>query len=148
MNAQDEINEILRLAGLPQILDEATPSAKRLLPMFQGFINLVPQGEYRRKYEALIAREVEWARRVLDREDRIIWYLRYIQLGLLSELPNEMEDNASENVELINALRATAEKKSKQLAMKSNAAPVGIENGIRQQVIEIDEHGRHHYEPA
>jgi len=32
--------------------------------------------------------------------------------------------------------------------VKPDAAPVGIENGVGQQVIDVDDHGRHHDEPA
>jgi len=121
MSTQDEINNILRLAGLPQILDEATPSAKRLLPMFQGLVQLTPEGIQRKGLIDGIEREISWARRVLEREDRIIWYLRYIQIGMMYALA--ADEGGLLTPELIAPIQAAADKKAKQLAMKSNASP-------------------------
>ncbi len=87
MSELAEINEILRLAGLPLLeevrLDEAPPSAKRLLPMFQGILQVNP------RTQEPISRKIEWARRVLEREDRIIWYLRLIQAAYFVEFTQD-----------------------------------------------------------
>ena len=113
MNEFDEINEILRLAGLPLLeaeirLDEAPPSTKRLLPMFQGIIQANP------RTQEPIMRKIEWARRVLGREDRIVWYLRLVQSKLYSEFTN-WGDLASSNEQNI---AKSAEKKLDQIAKK------------------------------
>jgi len=91
MDFLDEINDILRLAGLEQ-LDEAAPSAKRLWPMFQNVLQIAPSPKVRDQIEHKTNQEINWARRVLEREDRIIWYLRYVQLGLILEIKNDIED--------------------------------------------------------
>lgn len=129
MDMNEEINEILRLAGLPPQLDEAAPSAKRLLPMFQGVIQLAPEGEVRRDVEKLIEREISWARRVLEREDRVVWYLRYIQIGLMyhiahgyiNDYPEMVDDRFS--TDMMQMVKNAADKKAKQLAMKAGRTP-------------------------
>jgi len=138
MDHQEEINEILRLAGLPPQLDEAAPSAKRLLPMFQGLLQLLPEGLVRKNVERKIEQEVAWSRRVLEREDRVIWYLRYIQIGLMNETKNAMVDEneelqahtnqAGHDPAIIAALEKSANKKATQLAMKAGYTPDGIIN--------------------
>ena len=125
MDMNEEINEILRLAGLPQ-LDEAAPSAKRLLPMFQGIINATPEGMTRTGLIEQIEREVSWARRALEREDRVIWYLRYVHLGLIYGLITDASGNQALDQETMLNLRAVFDKKAKQLAMKSGATPADI----------------------
>jgi len=112
MDMNEEINEILRLAGLPPQLDEAAPSAKRLLPMFQGVMQAAEmQGT---DFNDKISNEVDWARRVLEREDRVVWYLRYIQVGLMQHLAkneSKMGDTTT--------FQDAANKKIRQLAMKA-----------------------------
>lgn len=101
----DEIAEIRRLAGLTP-LEEAAPSARRLLPMFSGILQLLPRSQ------ETITREIDWARETLQREDRIIWYLRYLQIAIL-EKATEDDPKFEEAVE----------KKVRQLAQKSGQSP-------------------------
>ncbi len=101
----DEIAEIRRLAGLTP-LEEAAPSARRLLPMFSGILQLLPRSQ------ETITREIDWARETLEREDRIIWYLRYLQIAIL-EKASEDDPNFGD----------AADKKVRQLAQKSGQSP-------------------------
>lgn len=131
MDMNEEINEILRLAGLPPQLDEAAPSAKRLLPMFQGLLQMTPP-EYRRGIETRIEKEIDWARNTLEREDRVVWYLRWLQLGLFIEVKNSIEDSLGTGIDAARADPAveawwkTIDKKSKQIAMKSGTTPDAV----------------------
>jgi hypothetical protein len=106
MNDLAEINNILRLAGLPLLeetrIDEA-PAMNRLMPMFQGIIQALP------KAQELITRKINWSRRVLQREDRIIWYLRLVQAGYFVELTQDP------------TVGKNAEKKLDQIAAKMGA---------------------------
>jgi hypothetical protein len=122
MDMQEEINKILRLAGLPPQLDEAAPSAKRLLPMFQNLIQLNP------KIEKGVMREIDWSRRVLEREDRVVWYLRYFQILLMVQQA-EIDVQSGEPT---NAVANAADKKVKQLAMKAGVSPDQITQTVRQ----------------
>jgi hypothetical protein len=134
MDLQEEINEILRLAGLPPQLDETAPSAKRLLPMFQGVLQIAPEGKPRDEVMQKVEREIAWSRRVLEREDRVIWYLRYVQIGLMYEIAfnyinehPEMVDDQFQT-DAMGAVKAAADKKAKQLAMKAGVSPDDIAN--------------------
>jgi hypothetical protein len=116
MDMNEEINEILRLAGLPLL--EAAPSAKRLLPMFQNILELDPD------LQKTVEQEINFARRILEREDRVIWHLRYVQISLMRALIAELN---STNPEVADRLSANTDKKVKQLAMKANVSPQQIE---------------------
>lgn len=115
MDMNEEINEILRLAGLPLI--EAAPSANRLLPMFQNLIELEPS------LQKTVENEIKWSRRVLEREDRVVWHLRYLQIGLMIVVAFELGNS---NPQIADKVRANAEKKVNQLAMKSGVSPEQI----------------------
>lgn len=116
MDMNEEINEILRLAGLPLL--EAAPSAKRLLPMFQNILELDPD------LQKTVEQEINFARRILEREDRVIWHLRYVQIALMRALISEINPT---NPEVADRLSANTDKKVKQLAMKANVSPQQIE---------------------
>jgi hypothetical protein len=116
MDMNEEINEILRLAGLPLL--EAAPSAKRLLPMFQNILELDPD------LQKTVEQEINFARRILEREDRVIWHLRYVQIALMRALIAELNPT---NPEVADRLSANTDKKVKQLAMKANVTPQQIE---------------------
>lgn len=116
MDMNEEINEILRLAGLPLL--EAAPSAKRLLPMFQNILELDPD------LQKTVEQEINFARRILEREDRVIWHLRYVQISLMRALIAELNPT---NPEVADRLSANTDKKVKQLAMKANVSPQQIE---------------------
>lgn len=116
MDMNEEINEILRLAGLPLL--EAAPSAKRLLPMFQNILELDPD------LQKTVEQEINFARRILEREDRVIWHLRYVQIALMRALIAELN---STNPEVADRLSANTDKKVKQLAMKAGVSPQQIE---------------------
>jgi hypothetical protein len=116
MDMNEEINEILRLAGLPLL--EAAPSAKRLLPMFQNILELDPD------LQKTVEQEINFARRILEREDRVIWHLRYVQISLMRALIAELN---STNPEVADRLSANTDKKVKQLAMKAGVSPQQIE---------------------
>jgi len=123
METQQEINEILRLAGLPPQLDEAAPAAKRLIPMFQNLIKISPD------IEKGVMREIDWARRTLEREDRVVWYLRYFQLLLMGRQAEK--DNAEGFDEKpSNAVQVAYEKKVKQLSMKAGVSPEQIISAV------------------
>jgi len=114
-----EVNDILRLAGLPLLeaeevrLDEAPPSPKRLMPMFQGILEIAPQ------LKNQVAKEIEWAREALEREDRVIWYLRYLQISLLEQL-SKSDSTFGQMVE----------KKIKQVAAKSGTTVGNIKSSL------------------
>ena len=108
-----ELNEIRRLAGLPVF--EAAPSASRLKPMFQAIIQLNP------KLEPAIDNEIQWARERLEREDRVVWYLRYAQIGLLVKM-SESDSTIGQAVG----------KKVNQLAKKSGVSPQQMEAAVAQ----------------
>jgi len=108
MENLDDINEILRLAGLPLL--EAAPSAKRLLPMFQNLIKIEPS------LQKTVEQEIAWSRRVLEREDRVIWHLRYLQIAMMDVVAFELQRS---DPQIADAVGASAEKKTKQLAMKA-----------------------------
>lgn len=116
MDMNEEINEILRLAGLPLL--EAAPSAKRLLPMFQNILELDPD------LQKTVEQEINFARRILEREDRVIWHLRYVQIALMRALIAELNPT---NPEVADRLSANTDKKVKQLAMKAGVSPQQIE---------------------
>jgi hypothetical protein len=116
MDMNEEINEILRLAGLPLL--EAAPSAKRLLPMFQNILELDSD------LQKTVEQEINFARHVLEREDRVIWHLRYVQIALMRALISEINPT---NPEVADRLSANTDKKVKQLAMKANVSPQQIE---------------------
>ena len=54
--------------------------------MFKGLLALAPQSE------KFIDKEIEWAKRTLKKQDRIVWYLRWYRLALVKEL---MDDEAT-----------------------------------------------------
>lgn len=114
---ENEINRILQLSGLPLIeesrLDEAPPSAKRLLPMFQDFIGLTAEQGQR-----AVDERIEWARETLQKEDRVIWYLRLV----LAEFSWKMGKSGN-NAEWAN-------KKLGQIAKK-----IGIAVGVLEDII-------------
>jgi hypothetical protein len=116
MSFRDELNEILRLSGLPprlEQLDEAAPSVKRLIPMFQNIIQLAPNMQPR------IEQEINWARSVLEREDRIVWYLRLVQLSIMEKMA---EDDPTHGT--------AVEKKINQLAKKAGTTAGQVQSAV------------------
>ncbi len=120
MDMNEEINEILRLAGLPPQLDEAAPSAKRLLPMFQ---NIIQASEAQNgQLGGIVEKEIDWARKVLEREDRVVWYLRFVQIALMQHLAdNEVKIDTQNPI-----WQRIVDKKAAQLALKSGTTPQQI----------------------
>lgn len=108
----EEIAEIRRLAGLTP-LEEAAPSPKRLLPMFDAILAMAPQ------LKGEVEREVEWARQTLEREDRVIWYLRYLQMALLVKM-TEADSTIGERVE----------KKIRQFAAKAGMTEGNVKSSL------------------
>lgn len=127
MGMISELNEIRRKAGLPLItgmqLTEAAPSAKRLLPMFSGILQLMP------KKQDMVNDNIDWAREYLEREDRVIWFLRLVQVDMLRDIrertatrmtspmlqPYEREQEA----EFLQKVIASVEKKLNQISNKN-----------------------------
>jgi hypothetical protein len=48
--------------------------------MFKATLALDP------KYDKVINREIEWAKRVLKKQDRIVWYLRWVRLACVHDM--------------------------------------------------------------
>lgn len=111
MSWYDEISEIRRLAGIP--LEEAAPSVKRLLPMFDNVLQLLPNTKN------IIEQEVKWAREALEREDRVIWYLRFLQLSILAKASEEDS-----------AIGQAVDKKIQQMSKKSGASVGEIKSSL------------------
>lgn len=97
MSFNDELNQILARAGLaPAVLqgelteaqDLTENAKKRYQQIFQNIYPLLPQQAQQRVNEY-----IDWARKVLKKDDRVVWYLRYIRVFFLGELlKNNPED--------------------------------------------------------
>lgn len=72
-----DINRILELAGV-EMLNEAI-SKKRVLQMFSSLYDQYPE------YKESILEQIQWAMSNLQREDRVIWYLRAVQIKILQK---------------------------------------------------------------
>lgn len=74
------------MKSLIRILTEATKYDN----MFQRFFDIVknaePEVSWKGEATYEVADEIEWARRVLKKEDRIVWYLRWYRLAVVEEL--------------------------------------------------------------
>ena len=88
--------------------------------MFQNILQLAPN------MQGKVEQEINWARTALEREDRIVWYLRFVQLALMEKM-----------TESDSTLGTAVTKKIDQLARKA-----GVTSGQVQSAIALVNEGR------
>lgn len=71
-----DLNALRRRAGLPVVLQEATDYRQMFNPILKKYPQDAPKVE----------QEIAWAKQVLRKNDRIVWYLRWAYMEMLAEV--------------------------------------------------------------
>jgi hypothetical protein len=72
----EQLKKFKRKSSVPK---EAAVNYKE---MFKKFLEAVP------KFEGAVNQEISWAKEHLEKKDRIVWYLRWIRLGMIQDAEN------------------------------------------------------------
>lgn len=113
-----------------QVLIEASKYDSMFQKIFVGPLEFVKSNDIRR-VEGFVKEEIEWAKKNLKREDRIIWYLRIVKVESLRKLLKLYPDDSDiENTfpDQEDNIEIAKEKKSLQKDLNKTVSKGNLEN--------------------